>query len=213
IDALMEEWSSPVYAFFVLVPEIVYINGQRAHEFRCLAKRCKQKIHCWGLDTFNTISEAKNIVAVQVAMKSYAANGTITTAFVQKTKGKVTYSTRPHMKEETCAEIVRWVSENMRPFEVVNDHSFQSLMMTGRPVYHLPHARTVTHNVRLYKAHEKRSQHYQNYNGKLNFATDAWMALNHRAFITITVHLEQQGVPLALPLDIIEVSRVCRENT
>ena len=117
----MEEWSSPVYAFFVPVPEIVYMNGQRAHEFQCLAKRCKQKIQwfldtgdkkstsnlhrhvksCWGLDTFNTISEAKNIVAVQVAMKSYAANGTITTAFIQKKKGKVTYSTRPHMKEET----------------------------------------------------------------------------------------------------------------
>ena len=130
----------------------------------------------------------------------------------------------------SSTEIVRWVSENMRPFEVVNDRSFQSLMMTGQPVYHLPHARTVTRNVtlvfartkeritemlqvRLYKAHEKRSQHYQNYNGKLNFTTDAWMALNHRAFIAITVHLEQQGVPLALPLDIIEVSRVCRENT
>ena len=130
----------------------------------------------------------------------------------------------------SSAEIVCWVSENMRPFEVVNDHSFQSLMMTGRPVYHLPHARTVARNVtlvfartkeriaemlqvRLYKAHEKRSQHYQNYNGKLNFATDAWMAPNHRAFITVTMHLEQQGVPLALPLDIIEVSRVCRENT
>jgi hypothetical protein len=29
------------------------------------------------------------------------------------------------------AEIVRWVSENLRPFEIVRDRGFQSLMKTG----------------------------------------------------------------------------------
>ena len=42
----------------------------------------------------------------------------------------------------------------------------------------------------------------------MNFATDAWTAPNHKAFIAVTVHLEQQGEALAFPLDIIEVPRV-----
>ena len=42
----------------------------------------------------------------------------------------------------------------------------------------------------------------------MNFATDAWTALNHKAFIAVTVHLEQQGEALAFPLNIIEVPRV-----
>ena len=42
----------------------------------------------------------------------------------------------------------------------------------------------------------------------MNFTTDAWTALNHKAFIAVTVHLEQQGEALAFPLDIIEVPRV-----
>lgn len=46
------------------------------------------------------------------------------------------------------AEIVHWVSESQRPFEIVGDHRFLSLMKTGRPGYHLPHPRTVAHDVR-----------------------------------------------------------------
>lgn len=61
-----------------------------------------------GVDTFNAINEAKTIAAAQEAVTYYAANGMITNAFVWKTKGKVTYSTRPHTKDET-----RWVMSNL----------------------------------------------------------------------------------------------------
>lgn len=37
---------------------------------------------------------------------------------------------------------------------------------------------------------------------------DAWMAPNHKAFVAVTVHLECDGVLLALLLDIVEVPRV-----
>ena len=46
------------------------------------------------------------------------------------------------------------------------------------------------------------------YNGALNFATDAWTSPNHRAFVAVTVHLEQEGVPLCLVLDVVEVAEV-----
>jgi len=52
----------------------------------------------------------------------------------------------------TCylrAEIVRWVSESARPFKIVEDYRFQSLMKTGRPGYYIPSASTVSHDVQM----------------------------------------------------------------
>ena len=40
----------------------------------------------------------------------------------------------------------------------------------------------------------------------MSFGTDAWTSPNHKAYITVTVHLEREGVPLCLLLDIIEVA-------
>lgn len=47
----------------------------------------------------------------------------------------------------------------------------------------------------------------QEYDGKLNFATDAWTSPNHKAFVALTVHLEHEGKPLAMLLDIVEVAK------
>jgi hypothetical protein len=48
----------------------------------------------------------------------------------------------------------------------------------------------------------------QTYDGELNFATDAWTSPNHKAFVALTVHLERNGTPLCLVLDIVEVAQV-----
>lgn len=40
-----------------------------------------------------------------------------------------------------------WMAENLRPFLIVEDHAFRSLMMTGRPGYFLPHWTTISHDV------------------------------------------------------------------
>jgi hypothetical protein len=45
-------------------------------------------------------------------------------------------------------EIVRWVSESLRPFSIVKDRGFQSLMKTGRPNYHIPSPSTVARDVK-----------------------------------------------------------------
>ena len=55
---------------------------------------------------------------------------------------------------------------------------------------------------------QDRTDHVQEYDGKLSFATDAWTSPNHRAFIAITVHLEVNGQPLRLLLDLVEVAKV-----
>ena len=45
----------------------------------------------------------------------------------------------------------------------------------------------------------------QQYSGKLSFATDAWTSPNHKAYVAITVHLEQVGRPVSL--DLVEVPK------
>ena len=45
------------------------------------------------------------------------------------------------------------------------------------------------------------------YDGRLSFATDAWTSPNHRAYVAITVHLEYDGEPISLLLDIVEVAK------
>ena len=40
----------------------------------------------------------------------------------------------------------------------------------------------------------------------LSFGTDAWTSPNSKAYIAVTVHLEQNRIPLCLLLDIVEVA-------
>jgi hypothetical protein len=46
-------------------------------------------------------------------------------------------------------EIVLWVSEDLRPFKIISDHGFQSLMKIGRPEYYISSPSTVSCDVRL----------------------------------------------------------------
>jgi hypothetical protein len=48
---------------------------------------------------------------------------------------------------------------------------------------------------------------FKAYDGRLNFATDAWTSPNHRAYVAISVHLERNGVAFSMILDIVEVAQ------
>ena len=47
---------------------------------------------------------------------------------------------------------------------------------------------------------------FQEYEGALNFATDAWTSPNHKAYVAFTVHFEHKGVPILMLLDLVEVA-------
>ena len=47
----------------------------------------------------------------------------------------------------------------------------------------------------------------QEHSGALNFATDAWTSLNNKAHVAVTVHFEQNGIPVCLLLDVVKVAR------
>ena len=123
-------------------------------------------------------------------------------------------------------EIVRWVAESMRPFKIVDDRGFQCLMKTGRPDYYIPSARTVSRDVKkIFTQCRQRIAKslnvcgldqlrwdieimitYQDYDGTLSFATDAWTSPNHKAYVAVTVHFQKDGVPVAMLLDLVEVT-------
>ena len=83
--------------------------------------------------------QAKNANEVRATMvKGTLDPQLITAAFERKGKGQVRYSHRQHTKTEARAEIVRWVAESQRPFQIVEDRGFKNLMKTGWPDYYIP---------------------------------------------------------------------------
>ena len=48
---------------------------------------------------------------------------------------------------------------------------------------------------------------HQNYEGKLSFATDTWTSANHKAYIAVMVHFEQDGAPISMLLDLVQVAK------
>ncbi|KAI6018856.1 hypothetical protein EDC04DRAFT_2576194 [Pisolithus marmoratus] len=155
----MKEWTSSIYAFFSPVPAIAYVNGRHCHVFKCLGKSCKHSMHwildkadkgstgnmrrhvwsCWGQDMLDAAGSVATLEASHTLVQKFSANGSIVHSFKQKGKGKLAYSNWRHTKAETRVEIVCWILESLRPYEIVRDHGFQCLMKTGHPEYYLPH--------------------------------------------------------------------------
>jgi hypothetical protein len=119
---------------------------------------------CFGDKEVASADKTRDVHAAREALKNMK-DGSITEAFERVAKSKVTYSHRQHTTTESryvsvphCsmtdltmndrAEIVRWVAESKRPFQIVNDRGFQSLMKTGRPEYHIPSMQTVSRDVK-----------------------------------------------------------------
>jgi len=128
---------------------------------------------CWGEEAVAAADSTRDVNAAREALgKMKNVDGSITAVFKRIAKGgKVTYSHRQHTKTEArcgfillasltlfliilySAKIVRWVAENKRPFSIVNDGGFQTLMKTGRPDYHILSAKTVSRDVKSVFVH------------------------------------------------------------
>ena len=125
---------------------------------------CKHAKICFGQSEVASADKTQDVHAACKALKNMK-DGSITEAFKHVAKLKVTYSHRQHMTTEShyvsiphCsmtdltmndrAEIIWWVAESKQPFQIVNNHGFQSLMKTRRPEYHIPSMQTVSHDVK-----------------------------------------------------------------
>lgn len=183
---------------------------------------------CWGVEALRQADQAANVDEVREKISgSMLRDGKITYSFERK-QGRVTYSHRTHTAPETryvrwryCVisnddasvcrvEIVKWVTQSMRPHVIVEDPGFQCLMKTGRPGYWIPSASTVSRDIKVIykKMREKIARILQEYEGELSFATDAWTSPNHRAFVAVTVHFVLKDQPVSMLLDLVEVAEV-----
>ena len=125
------------------------------------------------------------------------------------------------------AEIVCWVLESMRPFSIVGDRGFQISMKMGRPTCYIPLVFTVSHDVKqvfmkvwgrianmlqvriqvsYWNAKEENDFVAQEHDKALSFGIDAWTSPNHKAYVAVMVHFEQNGGPMCLLLDLVEVA-------
>lgn len=223
-----------------------YLDTPDATSTSNLTKHAKK---CWGETTVKTAQDAGSIIGIRraLARAEVQEDGSIRACFNKvgsKGTGKVLYSHRQFTREETrcvcfllpCAkvpthsnfraEIVRWVTESARPFDVVKDCGWQSLMKTGRPGYWTPSPKTVARNVRQVFVHSRQrlanilqvsttkhleirhghSPHGKNYEGDISCATDAWTSPNHKPYMAVTVHFIHNNDPISLLLDIVEVA-------
>lgn len=118
----MKRWTSPIYAFYQAIPNIEYVNGRRAHVFKCAAKSCTYKCRrfldgpdrsstgnlikhvksCWGDAAYEAAVDCQHANdARESVIKLLMTTGTITVAFNRKEKAKVSYRHRQHTKTET----------------------------------------------------------------------------------------------------------------
>lgn len=81
-------------------------------------------------------------------------------------------------------------------------------MKTGRPECYIPSAETLSRDVKnvFIRVRGRIAKVLQEYDGKLNFATDGWSSPNHRSYVAITVHIERKGEPFSMLLDLVEVA-------
>jgi coproporphyrinogen III oxidase len=96
----------------------------------------------------------------------------------------------------------------MHPFKIVKDHGFQTLIKTGRPDYYIPSSKTISHDVKkvFVQCRQRIAKMLQEHDGVLNFATDAWTSPNHKAYVAVTVHFEEKGVPISMLLDLVQAA-------
>lgn len=119
---MMKRWTSPVYAFYQAIPEIEYVDGRRAHVFKCAAKSCTYKCRrfldspdrsstgnlikhvksCWGEAAYKVATACQHANdARDTVVKPLMKTGSLTAVFERKGKEIVRYRHRQHTKTET----------------------------------------------------------------------------------------------------------------
>ncbi|KAK6968915.1 hypothetical protein R3P38DRAFT_2414910, partial [Favolaschia claudopus] len=78
-------------------------------------------------------------------------------------------------------EHVRWISESLRPFTVVQDRGYRRLMKSGRPSTYIPSLRTVARDVKILfdKTRERLRKRFEKIPACPSVYTDAWTSPNH----------------------------------
>ena len=140
-----------------------YLDKNDAKSTSNLRKHAKS---CWGTEAVEIAGTVKTAAEARECCEALATKW-INHSCVRTNKERIrhlftspTHENRVQVCPSCCciclsetddnrAEIVRWVCENTRPFSIVSDPGFHTLMKTGRPEYYIPSPSTVSRDVRL----------------------------------------------------------------
>ncbi|TFK35264.1 hypothetical protein BDQ12DRAFT_612028 [Crucibulum laeve] len=209
---MQKEWKSPIYAFFHPTPVVGYVNNCCMHEFRCAATHwkgqsqivccyldtadktstsnmVKHAIVCWGQETVSSAREAGMQQDLFLLSSRYLGRQWVKTAIFERSgKGKVSYSHRQHTGHKTS------LMKTGRPDRCLGQQHCESAAgVSDTDIIHT----ILTHHACL-----------QDYSSSISFGTDPWISPNHKAYIAITAHFEQDGLPISLLLNIVEVAHL-----
>ncbi|KAG2032501.1 hypothetical protein BDR03DRAFT_935937 [Suillus americanus] len=190
VERLMKDWTSPIYAFFKPTPGIEYNDGCHCHMFKCTARGCKHRVRQYldKKDVKSTGNMRKHVkscwgeAALQAAMEYGVVKSLLDTGSIQTSfnrKGK--------------GKVVYSHCQHTRM------GTRFALMKPRRPEYHIPSPSTVARDVKqvFVKTCKWIAQMLQNYDRELNLA-----------YVAVSVHLEHEGQPFSMILDIVELPKV-----
>ncbi|EPS97338.1 hypothetical protein FOMPIDRAFT_8037, partial [Fomitopsis schrenkii] len=200
-EEMGKKWSSPMYVFFKPDASILEVNGRRAHIFHCANTGCKRTvrryldtsdatstgnlrkhiIECWSQEALNAAKACQTLKATRPCFEQYRRSGDIYVAFgLRRNSSQLDIHKYRYLRYVCSVAIVRWVTHNMRPFNIVEDDGFHELMKTGQLEYKLPSAMTVGHDVCCVFSgtREHIRKMLKEFDGNLDFATDAWTSPN-----------------------------------
>ncbi|KAJ7082162.1 hypothetical protein C8R43DRAFT_965514 [Mycena crocata] len=104
----------------------------------------------------------------------------------------------PLSKSETRTGFIRWISKSLRPFVIAADRGFRYLMRSGRPTVWIPSSSTIARDEVLFN--KTRDCIRDSFNV-------FWQPMppNHRTFVAMTGHWEENGEKIDCLLDFVEV--------
>ena len=66
---------------------------------------------------------------------------------------------------------------------------------------------SIIRHLQLKKEYNNLPSKIQEHKGALNFATDAWTSPNHKAYVAVTVHFKNEGIPVSMLLGIVKLTQ------
>ncbi|KAJ7163966.1 hypothetical protein C8R43DRAFT_879404, partial [Mycena crocata] len=214
-------WTSHIYTFYQGDVRIEYRNDKLHHIFTCAAWNCNHTIHCnqtskdsnstknlrahakkcWGEDNMLAAEKVKSLGEARKLLKdnSSVRNQRLTDIFkAHAVAGGESSSHVPLTNEQS----------RLRPFTIAKDQGYRRLMKSGRPSAYIPSPTTIVRDVKLlfHKTRErlKSAFRYTNY----LLATEVWTSPNHRAYVAVSGHWEEDGKQINCLLDFVEVAKV-----
>ena len=128
------------------------------------------------------------------SLSSQKGNGDSHTQARQLTLDNVTdlgKSMKPDKYDQITNCIVKWIAQDCRPINIVEDHGLQELIRTaaGSETYVLPSRKTVNNRVAmLYESEKVKIQLLLDCAQHVGLTTDYWTSVANESFLGVTAH-------------------------